>query len=272
MRLFYICLVLAEMLFLSGCVETRPVENPIPTVFYPAHGSGSGNAESQDSQSRNFRSQDLYVFLPGRGDAVDAFESNGFIAMLRAARPDADAVAVDAHMAYYEQDMLLDRVYRDVLQPYRQKGYQNIILVGISLGGYGALWLANAYPDEVSSVILLAPFLGMKPLVERIENAGGISQWRTQIDHDPGFDERVWLWADDLRNVETAKIETAILGYGKSDRFAGAAELMATAIPAPSVFSADGGHDWTTWKKLWAEIVASSAFANPGAVKKSTKY
>lgn len=258
MRLFSLCLVLANMLFLSGCVESRPVEDPIPTIFYPAHSS-----QLNDSPSHDSRSQDLYVFLPGRGDAMDAFESNGFIEMLRTVKPEADAVAIDAHMTYYEKGQMADQVSRDVLKPYRQKGYQNIILVGISLGGYGALWLSNAYPQEVSSVILLAPFLGMNPLIERIENAGGISQWRAQLDHEPAFGEQVWLWADDLRNQQSGLIETAILGYGERDRFSGAAKLMATAIPAAHVFTADGGHDWSAWKQLWAEIIASPAFADP---------
>lgn len=249
MRLLLLCLVLVEMLFLSGCVASRPVENPIPSVFYPA-------GESQ--------SQDLYVFLPGRGDAMDAFQENGFIDMLRTAKPGADAVAIDAHMPYYEKGLMADQVFRDVVEPYKRKGYQNIVLVGISLGGYGALWLSNAYPDEIASVVLLAPFLGMNPLIERIGDAGGIDQWRAQLDHEPAFDELAWLWADDLRNNQSGLIDTAILGYGQSDRFAGAAELLATIIPAPNVFSAEGGHNWTTWKELWAEIIESPAFSHPG--------
>ena len=196
---------------------------------------------------------------------MDAFEGNGFIELLRAAKPGADAVAVDAHMTYYEKDLLADQVFRDVLKPYRQRGYQNIILVGISLGGYGALWLGSAYPENVSSVVLLAPFLGMKPLIERIEDAGGISQWRSQLDHEPAFAESAWIWMDDLRKQHSGLVETAILGYGQSDRFAGAAQLMANVIPAPHVFCADGGHNWSTWKLLWAEIVASPVFAGSGA-------
>lgn len=246
MRLLFVCLVLAEMLFLSGCVASRPAENPIPSVFYPA-------GETQ--------SEDLYVFLPGRGDAVGAFQENGFIDMLQTAKPEADAVAVDAHMAYYEKGLMADQVFRDVLAPYKRKGYQNIILVGISLGGYGALWLSNACPDEITAVVLLAPFLGMNPLIERIEAAGGIDQWRAQLNHEAAFDELAWVWADDLRNNRSGLIDSAILSYGRSDRFAGAAELLASAIPAQNVFSAEGGHSWTSWKELWSEIVASPAFA-----------
>lgn len=238
------------MLFLSGCVASRAVEDPIPSVFYPAASTPSS---------------DLYVFLPGRGDAVDAFEENGFIDMLRTVNPAADAVAVDAHMAYYEKGVMAEQVYRDVLAPYIDEGYRNIVLVGISLGGYGALWLSNAYPESTFSVVLLAPFLGMKPLVERIEDAGGVKNWRAQLDHEAAFDELVWLWADDLRDPRSGLVDNAILGYGQSDRFAGAAELLATALPDSNVFSVEGGHNWSSWKQLWAEIVASPAFANQNA-------
>ena len=235
------------MLFLSGCVTSRPVEEPIPSIFYPA-----GNAPSEE----------LFIFLPGRGDDMDAFELNGFIETLRQVRPDVDAVAIDAHMAYYEKGLMADQVYQDIIQPYQIKGYKRFTVVGISLGGYGALWLSSKQLHDRFNLILLAPFLGMNPLIERIEDQGGIQKWRTQLDHEPAFDELAWVWADDLRDTESGKIENLILAYGENDRFSGAAELLATALPSSQLFATKGGHDWGTWQQLWSEIVASQVFAS----------
>ena len=253
MKLFSVILVGVVMLFLSGCVPLRPVENPVPSIFYPA-GETPG--------------EELFIFLPGRGDDMDAFELNGFIDILREVRPDADAVAVDAHMAYYQKGLIGDQIYRDIIEPYQRKGYRQFTLVGISLGGYGSLWLTSAQPEVVKEIILLAPFLGMNPLIERIEDNGGIEPWRAQLGPEPKFDELAWVWADDLRNSASGKIETAILGYGESDRFAEAAQLLATALPPSHVFVAEGGHDWQTWKQLWSDIVHSPEFASSSVAQK----
>lgn len=235
------------MLFLSGCVTSKPVEDPIPSIFYPAGATPS---------------DELFIFLPGRGDDMDAFEHNGFIETLRQVRPDADALAVDAHMAYYEKGLMADQIYRDIIQPYRLKGYQRFTVVGISLGGYGSLWLTSKHSDDISNLVLLAPFLGMNPLIDRIEDQGGIQTWRAQLDHDPDFDELAWVWADDLRDPSSGKIENVILAVGESDRFSGAAQLLATALPASHLFETSGGHDWDTWQQLWSEIVHSPVFAS----------
>jgi pimeloyl-ACP methyl ester carboxylesterase len=225
----------------------------MPSIFYPA-----GETPSDE----------LFIFLPGRGDDMNAFEINGFIETLREARPDVDAIAIDAHMTYYRKGLIGDQVFRDIIEPYQRKGYQHFTLVGISLGGYGSLWLSSVQPEEISNIVLLAPFLGMNPLVERIEEKGGIKPWRAQLDPDPEFDELAWVWADDLRDKSSQQIENVILGYGEGDRFAGAAELLASALPPSNVFAAEGGHDWETWKKLWSEIVQSPEFVSWSGAQK----
>jgi len=61
----------------------------------------------------------------------------------------------------------------------------DIILAGISLGGYGALLYAKNHLDEIDAVLLLAPFLGSQALVQAIANTGGLSVWRPAS--IPGF-------------------------------------------------------------------------------------
>jgi len=47
------------------------------------------------------------------------------------------------------------------------------------------------------------------------------------------------------------------LGFGRSDRFCAAHELLAATLPPESVDVIDGGHDWPTWFRLWENFVSS---------------
>ena len=118
----------------AACFAPRPTENPIPTRFYE---SGNGKKDY------------LVVFLPGRGDDIDAYERGGFIDVLSKSKRPLDAVVVDAHLGYYIDRSLGERVHEDVLVPYRKRGYQKFILVGISMGGVGALKIHYDYPDLI---------------------------------------------------------------------------------------------------------------------------
>ena len=49
------------------------------------------------------------------------------------------------------------------------------------------------------------------------------------------------------------------LGCGRDDRFATASALLAARLPADRVATAEGGHDWPTWTRLWETILRASA-------------
>ena len=120
---------------------------------------------------------DLVVFLPGRGDRAEDFEERGFLAAAREAGLDADVLAVDAHLAYYYKRVIMDRLWEDVVLPARARGYRRLFVVGISLGGLGALSLAQEHPDAVAGTFVLAPYLGEPALTREIEAAGGLARW-----------------------------------------------------------------------------------------------
>ena len=117
---------MSQLLLLTACVIPRPVENPMPFEFYPS------GLDSTD---------ELIVFLPGRGDDIDAFQRAGFIDTLMGSERPMDAVVADAHLGYYYAGVLAVRVHQDILLPFQQKGYKQFIIVGTSLGGYGSLWI-----------------------------------------------------------------------------------------------------------------------------------
>jgi pimeloyl-ACP methyl ester carboxylesterase len=70
-----------------------------------------------------------------------------------------DILLVDAHLGYYAARTVLERLRHDVIGPARTR-YESIRLIGVSMGGLGALLYAARYPGHVTDVALLAPFVG----------------------------------------------------------------------------------------------------------------
>ena len=224
----------------------RPAVVPLRTIAYP------GTAA---------RTNDLLVFLPGRGDRAEDFEQRGFLGEARSAGLQADVLAVDAHLAYYLKRSIADRLWTDVVVPARARGYERLWFVGISLGGLGSLALAQEHPEAASGILAIAPYLGEPALGHEIEKAGGLQRWT------PGADERDFrgLWAS-LRGYAAGdpRRPPLWLAYGASDRYAYGHRLLASALPADRVLTEPGAHDWPTWKRLFSDFLRRGAF--PGTL------
>src|SRR5579862_1684929 len=102
----------------------------------------------------------LVVFLPGIGDSERDFVDHGFLDAFSARSLPIDAVAANATFGYYANRTVITRLREDVLQPARAAGYREIWLVGISMGGMGALLLAKSGEPDIAGAVLLAPYLG----------------------------------------------------------------------------------------------------------------
>jgi hypothetical protein len=239
------CLLLAFLLF-TGCAELRRPVVPLETASFAAGSSPSG----------------LVIFLPGYLDDADDFERRGFVDIVRKARPDLEMLGVDAHIGYYRRSIIIDRLYEDVLRPARERGVEEIWLVGVSLGGMGAFGIAQQYPDLVTGVVGLAPYLGPRELIREIDTAGGPLAWRSSDPEDPF--ERVWGWLQEAAPAEGAG-PRIYLGYGADDRRAaeGASKQLARLLPEARVKVVPGGHDWPAWSRLLEELIARGAL-NPG--------
>ncbi|GAB4486440.1 MAG: hypothetical protein OHK006_14320 [Thermodesulfovibrionales bacterium] len=235
-RIFAAVLCLA--IFSAGCgPRMRPAAVPIDKVFY-------GSSENTST---------VVVFLPGREDDVNAFECHGFVDAIRQQNISADMVAVDAHLGYYAEKTLADRMKQDVIGPARSAGYDRIWLAGVSMGSLGALLYLKHHPEEIDGVILIGPYLGDNEIIDEIRNAGGLAAWTPG---DVGADD--WqrtLWKG-LRDMHGKKLPPIYLAYGKDDRYAGGAELFAPLLPADRVSTVPGGHDWRTWHTLWKRFLA----------------
>ena len=108
------------------------------------------------------RASELMIFLPGVGDVLEDFERNRFMEAVWASGRPANIIVADLHAGYYFRFNVLDRLHKDVIEPARSCGYQSIRLVGISLGGFGALLYTMEKTADIQGLMLLAPYLSRR--------------------------------------------------------------------------------------------------------------
>lgn len=184
------------------------------------------------------------------------FEREGFLAALHDAGIKADTLTADAHLAYYIKRTVIDRLWIDVLQPARQQGYRRIVLVGLSLGGVGALFCEREHPGAADALVLLGPYLGDgKRFFARIATAGGPAAWAANRDlYADNVEEQLWTFL----GAKSSTLPPTWLLYGKSDSLATGHRMFAGLLPATRVASIEGAHDWPTWRALWREVCFNS--------------
>ena len=229
----------------TGCAFWQPTTVPMRSISLRA-----ACAERPDT---------LVAFLPGSYSAPEDYVREGFIAKLRARHVAADVQLVNAHLGYYSERSIIDRLQADVIAPARAAGYRHVWLVGISIGGYGALVHSVAPPPGsgagVEGIVLIAPYLGDRRVSTSIEAAGGLARWPAPAQAMPPNedDQTVWRW---LQGYATGAPRPALfLGYGTSDRFEFSDRLLAAALPPGRVATAPGGHDWPVWNALWDQLL-----------------
>lgn len=237
-RVFAIWLLFGAALLSSGCV--KPGTAPMRTVYFTPSEPGPDTA--------------LFIFLPGRWDEPESFFKEGFVAAVRRMGIRADMMAVDAHLGYYFDGSFPQRFREDVIIPAKEKGYGQIWLIGISLGGLGALWYDGRCPDEVTGVVALAPYLGDPDISRQVVQAGGLTEW------DPGhvagndYQKQIWRGLKVFLDEEKTRYRV-YLGYGLGDGFSFTNAVFSRVLPDDQVFTCQGGHDWATWRRLWEDVL-----------------
>lgn len=214
---------------LAACPFPRATQRPMRSSQLLAHAGE--------------RSDTVAILLQGHGDAPEEFVRHGFVAELEAAG--VDVILADAHSGYYAEQSTEVRLWNDIVAPARAAGYSRVWLVGISMGGMGAIWTASMHPGEVSGVVLLAPYLGRRRTLRAIEEVGAPA-WQPHAEAGP-WDYEIWRW---LKQASAAQNPPIFLGYGTHDADRGRA-LLGQLLPPERVFTRPGGHDWQTWTELW---------------------
>jgi len=189
--------------------------------------------------------------MPGIGDNPIAFQKAGFFDDLDIT---FDTLVVDSHFAYYREKQLVERLYLDIIKPATTR-YSKITLLGISLGSYGALLVAQKYPQSVDQIILFSPFLGDLSLVDDIIANGGLEKWyltQQQNNNTLGFGDNAWLYLQQLISSSEVKI---VLAYGMQDKFSSAADLLSSNLSTDLTIQIKGKHNWVTWSKLWRKLL-----------------
>jgi len=236
---FFIIVLITAALVMSGCAQKRPPVTPLPVQYY----------ETGDHPSAS-----LLVLLPGIHDPIDEFETRGFIDAVHQTAHPCDLVSVDAHYGYYDAGTIVERLHNDVIMPAQQAGYSDIKLVGISLGGYGALLYANQHPSEVNTLVLLAPWLGDEELIDSITAADGLEHWWPDDRNNDRSLQEIWLQLK-KRSSSSGDFPELYLGYGSADKFRQAHALLAGTLPDDHVFTITGGHNWASWEQLWKQML-----------------
>ena len=224
----------------GGCALLRSTPAPIPTIELARATAGS---------------ECSVVLLPGRGGHPDDFVEAGFADLMAARGIEAEVIGVDAHLGYYARRTVLERLEEDVMAPRQGR---RLYLVGVSMGGLGALLYQQHHPGRVAGIVLLAPFLGSDAVTREVERGGGLRAWRPERPVEPDdYQRQLWLWLreDPLREVPV------FLGWGRDDAFHEANSLLAATLPPGRVAVVDGGHDWQTWREIWARMLDAGALA-----------
>jgi pimeloyl-ACP methyl ester carboxylesterase len=219
------------------------------------------------SGSREPGHKTLLVFLPGIRDDAAVFIREGFIAAALAHRVPADMMGADAHIGYYRERSFLCRLRQDVILPAKKRGYRDIWLVGISLGGFGAIWYDLEHPGELAGIVTLSPYLGEDEMVNEVALSGGLKPWQFPpgVKNDPQHE----IWSN-LKRYERNELTQGrvFLGFGKNDKFAHADGMLAAVLPPAQVFTSEGGHDWATWRFLWNRILLRLPLPNSNREKR----
>lgn len=220
---------------LLGCYPKGDPQKPVPQILVP----------STQPQARR-----LVVVLPGRGDSLNGLQRTGIAETILAQWPDTDVILTGLNLGYYMAGNAERRLHDGVIAPARQHGYREIWLLGLSLGGMGAIQYDRAYPGDIHGMILLSPYLGENPLSQQITQAGGVGQWQpgpppADVNAD-NFQHELWRHIHDWSR-DPDKTANIWLGYGDADSLRPGIELLAPVLPRNQVLLLDGGHNWRFW-------------------------
>jgi pimeloyl-ACP methyl ester carboxylesterase len=196
----------------------------------------------------------LLVMLPGAGIAAEEFAAQGLVAAAQAGGRIVDVIAAEPDQGLYLEGAVAPVLEQSVIAPARAAGYRRLWLLGISLGGMGALSCAAACPEEIEGLILLAPFIGTHGTIAELTRDGGFMDWRPETSAATPPERRILSWLQE--RLGGASGPQIWLGHATNDRFAAGHRLLAAALPETQTVLVEGGHDWAAWRAIFQALMA----------------
>ena len=197
----------------------------------------------------------LVVMLPGRWSKPEEFQQEGLMAMARKHWPEARIVAPNLHLGYYTSRAAVKRLHEDVILPAERAGVKEIIVVGVSMGGLGALLYDLEHPGKIDRMILLSPFVGDEEVIREIDAAGGVRSWSPGVIAEKDFSRKLWVG---LKNewLGQRKRPDVTLVCGDKDRLRSSNQRFAKDFLKPEeVIELPGDHDWPTWRLAFGKML-----------------
>jgi hypothetical protein len=232
-RIIWLCAIASIVVVSPGCSGSRG-KKALPSVRY----SGMTGKRS------------LLVLLPTMGGKGSHYETQGFLDEVWERGFEASMEVVDVKPSLYLGSKIVELLKTEVIEPAKTEGFEEIYLVGISLGGHGALLYATNYPEDVDGIVILAPFISGDRASEAIDEAGGLDTWEDcpflAWTHACNLWKSLKVYVSDSRNQRKV-----VLGFGTEDIFVDQCRILADVLLPEQVFTVPGGHDWETWKKLF---------------------
>ena len=229
---------------LGGCAAGGDVSKPIPTNLIAATKAGSK----------------LVIVLPGRAEDLAALDRKNIAETIQASWPDADVMLTGLTLPFYRQGRAESRLQNEIIAPARARGVREIWLLGISLGGMGAILHEHEYPGGVDGIILLSPYLGGRRIQDEIRSSGSLAKWNPGPEDKLGpdtFERELWRTIQQWRN-DPGRRSTVWLAYGEDEAFRESNELMGQALPASNVLMLPGGHDWKLWQPATTALLEAA--------------
>lgn len=223
----------------------------------------------------------LVVFLHGGGDSHDAFDRHGISARLdRAMRegrvPRAVIVLPDGDFGFWAnwadgtrryEDWVADELVPAVRERYHTRGCpDDCHIMGVSMGGSGALSIAHHRPDRFSTVTAIsAPVMNTERMIDFVQNrffAIFIPTHRIW-----GSPERARIERDDLflqwTSPESTHLRRIILAWGDREQggILDANRAFSRHLREHDIqhhaWEYEGGHAWTAWAPVIERALAA---------------
>ena len=232
-RIIWLCAIASMVVSFVGCSGSRD-KKALPSVRY----SGMTGKRS------------LVVLLPTMGGKGSHYETQGFLDEVWERGFEASMEVVDVKSTLYLGSRIVELLKTEVIEPAKTEGFEEIYLVGISLGGHAVLLYATKYPEDVDGIVILAPFISGKTVSGAIDQAGGLDTWEDcpflGWTHACNLWKSLKVYVSDPRNQRKV-----VLGFGTEDKFVEQCRILSDVLLPEQVFTVPGGHDWATWKKLF---------------------